>query len=266
MKCVHCGSQQDDGKFCGQCGGELISANESQPASPGLGAVTHSEVKQASVTVNHHSHGNSDSFDKLKDTSRAYGGFFKSYVRQPSQIFLSRSRESTNGFISIGLTLLLIALTFNTILSNLLTYYHYKPSFVSVLIYVSIYLLVLVAAVISSLFLINKFFGTDCAYKDMISIFGIHMTPVAVVSAAAFILSIIKSNDFALLLLVISILLMFYLIPLYIISSLLTRRPKGLDPLYGYLIYIVVVGIVFIVVNSVMLDSAIGQMLEEFMW
>lgn len=278
MKCSQCGFEQEEGKFCGKCGGKLISAAEAEPTNdhvtqaenPNNASVeqetsdqtsTQTERETAASVANQAAETN-ESLEKVKETSRAYGGFFINYLKNPSQIFARQSSELTNGLITIGIVALLTILTFYSLINNAMGEYGYGPSFISVFFNTLIGLVVFIAIVVTLLFLINKLFGTDISYQSVVSIFGAHMTPVAIFVAIAFLLSILKSNMYAILFLMIGLALIISIIPLYIISSLLTKRPKGIDPLYGYLLYILAFIISFSILAGILVDSALGNMIE----
>lgn len=279
MKCSNCGFEQDVGKFCSKCGGEILpqsqdgstkeyvaaseaSSNNEPAASSHVNHQT--STSQAPVTpANSGTNTTNDSLERVKETSRAYGGFFMNYVKHPSQVFTKKSSELTNGLISIGIMVVITLLTFNILIKNQLGGFSgYGPSFMSIFFNGLFGMAIVLGIVITLLFLINKLFGTDSTYKDVVSIFGAHMTPVIVVSALAFLLAIFKSNTFAAFLLFLVLMLIVSIVPLYLISSLLTRRPKGIDPLYGYLLYILAFIITFMIVMSIMIDSALGDMIE----
>lgn len=271
MKCTKCGFQQDEGKFCGKCGGELLPVSKidsmEEVAASAEASMNNSQPPVTPATSEPNA--TNDSLERVKETSRAYGGFFVNYLKHPSQVFTRKSSELTNALISIGLAVLLTILTYNVLISNAFGDYSYGPSFVSVFSNTLIGMAILLAIIITLLFLINKMFGTDGTYTDIVSIFGAHMTPVIIVSAAAFLLAILKSNMFATMLMMIVLMLIIFVIPLYLISSLLTRRSKGIDPLYGYVLYIVATFITLSIVMVILADSALGNMVEildDFMY
>lgn len=269
MKCKSCGFQQDEGKFCGKCGGELLPVSEVHSTEEVAAAeeVNMNNSQPPVTPAASEPNATNDSLERVKETSRAYGGFFMNYLKHPSQSFTQKSSELTNALISIGLAVLLTILTYNVLISN--AFGEYGPPFISVFLNGLIGIGIMTAVIITLLFLINKMFGTDGTYTDIVSIFGAHLTPVIIVSAASFLLAILKSNMFATMLMMIVLMLIIFVIPLYLISSLLTRRPKGIDPLYGYVLYIVATFITLSIVMVILADSALGNMvdiLDDFMF
>src|SRR5699024_9856289 len=110
-----------------------------------------------------------------------------------------------------------------------------------------------------------KLFGTMASYKDIVSIFGVHMTVVVITIGLEFILSIYKANTYPLILVFVAIALMFTVIPLYSISHLLIKEPNNVDPVDGYLIYIFGVSITFVILIGVLLDYTLGNFINNTM-
>ncbi|HLQ73448.1 MAG TPA: Yip1 family protein [Bacillota bacterium] len=277
MECSKCGSYQDSGKFCGTCGGELVaSTKQADDVAKPESEQTESEdsldleVKKETLVVDTpETEGEAnESVEKVKEASRAYGSFFTTYIKSPSDVFSHASKEFTNALINIGIIALLLAFTNYRTISNVMSEFYFDefgPSFFSIFFNVVLGFAIVTAIIISILFVVNKLFGTMASYKDIVSIFGVHMTVVVITIGLAFILSIFKANTYALILVFVAMALMFTLIPLYIISHLLTKEPKNIDPLYGYLIYIVGVSITFVIVIGVLLDSTLGNFINDTM-
>lgn len=258
MKCSQCGNVQEEGKFCGTCGGQLIPSGEQQSAAT-------KEVPSAHTPTN-------DSFEKVKDASAAYWTYFVDFLKQPSLTFSKRPKEAQNGVISIVLAILFFSVTLYNIIKAPLydipagfSTYIEGPSFFSVVGNSLFSLAMIIAIIISILFLINKFFGDgQLTFVDMTSIYGAHMTPFIVFNIAILLLAVINSLTYATVLLSLSFLLITFIVPLYLISHLLTKQSSVIDPFYGYITYIVASGIAFYVITSIFVDTIINQFLGNF--
>lgn len=268
LVCEVCNLKQEEGKFCGGCGGKLIEVpDEMQEVNQVQQPIDEVAVsREVPVAVN-----TREPMEKVMETSKVFGAYFMDYLKHPSRIFSKPERELKNGIIGILILAFLISISFYMLVNN---YTHQVYSylggsssvFLSVFGNALIFIVIAIAIIISILFLINAFFGKAYTFKQMISIYGAHMTPAIVIVGLTFILALLKSNTFGTILLFVTIGLMLTTIPLYIISSLLARNPKGIDPLYGYMLYLISVGIAFSIFISVMLDSAIGGFLDDIMY
>lgn len=271
MQCTECGTYQEEGKFCGNCGGKLQEATE----TPEVSSPESEEAKQPAETSE--VEGNegtvaaseqaNESVEKLKEVSSAYGSFFTHYLKRPADSFNNSENQFINGLINLSIIGVFLAITMHRLISNLVNEVGYGfvegPSFFSTFLSILITYAIVTAIIITILFAVNKIFGTLASFKEIVAIFGVHMTLVVAISALALILSIVKANTFAFILIMITVMLVFSVIPLYIISHLLSKEPKNLDPLYGYLIYIVGVSITFAIVMSIFLDSTIGNFIND---
>ena len=263
LQCNHCGLVQDEGKFCGKCGGALV---ETPGKSLEVQLEQQAASKESPVTVS-----TSEPMDKVLESSKVFWAYFMDYLKQPSRIFSRAEGEFKNGLISILIVAILITLSFYTLVNN----FSYQSfgylsgdlgvKFLPVFGNGLIFIMAAIAIIISLLFLINKLFGTGYRFKEMTSVFGAHMTPAVVMAVVTFILILLKSNTYGYVFLLITLGLILTTIPLYLISSLLTRGPKGIDPLYGYILYLISVGIAFAIFISIVLDSAIGEFIGEIM-
>ena len=212
--------------------------------------------------------------EKVKEQSKMYGSYFMHFVKQPSSIFVRGEREFTNGIISIILVSILVALTLYTFVNNfaratlgnfgdLFMNNYSGPSFMSVFGSTFLFTLASIALVIASLFAISKLFGPAKSFKEIVSIVGAHLTPVIIVGVVALLLILLKSNTYGSVLLSVVIIFTVFVLPLYLISALISKQPRGVDPLYGYVLYIVLFSIVFSIFVSVLADSTVGRYLDE---
>src|SRR5690625_1049943 len=257
--------------FCGECGGELQEATK-KPETPSQEVAVEKQNTEASnVEVKEETAAASEqaneSVEKIKEVSSAYGSFFTHYLKRPADSFNNSENQFINGLINLSIIGVFLAITMHRLISNLINEVGYGfvegPSFFSTFFSIIITFAIVTAIIITILFVVNKIFGTLASFKEIVAIFGVHMTLVVAIAALALILSIVKANTFAFILIMITVMLVFSVIPLYIISYLLSKEPKNLDPLYGYLIYIVGVSITFAIVMSIFLDSTIGNFIND---
>lgn len=262
LTCSECGTEQHEGRFCGDCGGLLIAEGEVEGSSL-------EQMAQAEVVVSQEpptpvtSTGTNDSMDKVMETSKAYGAFFTQYLKQPSLIFSKATDEFKNGLISIAVVAVLLSLAFYHMIK--VDYYGMGSSFLSVAGNALFVIIIFIGIIVSILFVINKFFGENLTFKEITTIYGAHMSPVIILTGVTLLLVVARSLAFGSILLFITMSLITVIVPMYLISSLLTRQSKGTDPLYGFLIYIVSVGISFFIVFAIFVDSVVNQFFGFFM-
>lgn len=272
LECSNCGSKQAEGKFCGSCGGTLIEASAAETA-----VEEHvEESKEQPVQVKEEvaatevpgetavSPSSNEMVDQAVGISKEFGSYFKEYIKAPSLIFAKGESEFKNSLISLAIMSLLFALTLSSLYRNFDVHDVFMmPSAFSIFGTSLLFIVIVTAVILALLFLINKLFGTESSIKKVTSIFGTHMIPVNILALLTLVLALLKSNTAGWSLLFIVFGLVVTAIPVYIISSLLTKRSKAIDPLYGYLLYLVAVSITFIILLIIFVDSAIGNLLED---
>lgn len=270
MICKQCGNEQAGGNFCGKCGARLNGQSLGQTAN-----FSESETGQpagyaqgTSTQVNEH-------VERVKKQSKLYGSYFVNYLKRPSFIFGNEQNEWTNGLISIVLFVFIAALTASVFVRNIIksamhhtgdlfAEFYNGPSFFSVFFNVFLYAAMILILVLLCLFLVNKFFGSNASFKEMIAIYGAHLTAAIIIAVIAFLLILLKSNVYGNILLGIAFLLAVLFIPYYMISSLLTKYAKGIDPLYSFLLYVVIFAIVFSIFIGILADSALGKIADQW--
>ncbi|MDY0409145.1 hypothetical protein [Paracerasibacillus soli] len=120
--------------------------------------------------------------------------------------------------------------------------------------------------VIAVLFVVNLFFGGQVTFREMVSVYGVHMVPVIVIALLSLLLILLNSYSFGGILLMVSLGFILTTVPLYLIASLLTKQSKSLDAFYGYIVYIVMAGIVFLIYFSIIIDSTIGNLIDGYFY
>ena len=130
-------------------------------------------------------------------------------------------------------------------------------SFSSVFLNVAGFVAVCIAVVSFGLFIIGSNFGPSYPFKQTLVLYGSHILPAIVIGLAALFLLLLKSYWYGIFLLIVSLLYVLILSPGYVISVLLSKKPKGIDPLHGYTAYTVLVIILFGVLFKLLGDSAV---------
>lgn len=259
MICSNCGHEQEQGKFCGKCGTkfeeaavdyidnsvtEQVAATQAEPVIP-----TPTQPTEPNIHV-----------ENLKKQSKMYGSYFMQQLKRPSLIY-NRGEEFTNGLISIILLGVLLSLSLYIFMGQLFS--GYGPGFFSFFSSVLVFILFAMGIVISSLFLTNKFFGPQHSFKTIISFYGAHFSPLLIAATVSLLLMLLKSYTFGNLIVSIVFIFALFILPLYLITLLLTKKSTHMDPLYGFSLYIVMFSILFIIYITILADSTIGGYFDQ---
>ncbi|MBO0589676.1 CHY zinc finger protein [Sporosarcina sp. E16_8] len=260
MICSNCGHEQAQGKFCGKCGTkfeevtvayaddsvtERVAATQSEPIIPAP-----AQPAEPNIHV-----------ENLKKQSKMYSSYFMQQLKRPSLIYNRGEAEFTNGLISIILLGVLLSLSLYIFMGEI--FGGYGPGFFSFFSSVLVFFLFAVGIVILSLFLSNKFFGPQHSFKTIISFYGAHLSPLLIAATVSLLLILLKSFTFGNLILSIVFMFAIFVLPLYLISFLLTKKPTGMDPLYGFLLYLVMFTVLFVIFMVILADSTIGGYIDE---
>lgn len=270
MKCS-CGHEQVSGKFCGKCGARLGNTDQSMAVEVPLQS---EQVISNTTTVN-----TSVQLDNLKQKSRMYWSYFLQHLKHPSKSFTNQHNDFTNGLISLIIFAAIFGYTLYKAVDGLLGKLLGGLSFFLDEKYTSIpfssmyfksvlYVAIIMAIVTFALFIVGKYFGPDHSVKKTMEIYSAHALPAIVIVLAALLLIIMNSFTYGIVLLIVSLVYVVLLSPGYVISVLLSRKSKGVDPLFGYTIYSALMTVVIWITlkslwNSSGLKSTIDQ-LKEF--
>lgn len=245
--CSTCGHVQNDGNFCGKCGGKLEGAAEVQAAA----------VSQEQQPVQQ----NSEQLDKLKEQSKMYFGYFMQQLKTPTG-----KTDLKNSLISIGLYILLTVIAvyslINRLFSNSYSYYIESPSFIQIFFYAAIFFIILNAIGVTSVFLTSKFFSENLSFKEVINRFGGYYALPIVLSVVGIVLSFLKSYSIAMICIYFGLIIAFGLIPVFVMIRQLSLKSKGIDSFYAYMFYLVLNVIFGAIIGLLIADSAIGEMLD----
>ena len=244
MTCIHCGNEQRAGRFCGNCG-------------KGLGK--HIVPPSAAVEPNVH-------IEKLKTQSKMYGAYFVEHLKKPSLIHNRGETAFSNGLVNILLLGILIACSLYTFTRGLSE--SMNPGFFSFFGGMLIFTLATMGIALLALVLITTFFGPpqSQSFKAMVGLYGAHLTPLLIGAVVSLLLMFVNSLLYGNLVLGIVFMLSVFLLPLYLISFLLTQKPANLDPLYGFLLYIATFTVLFTLLMTILADSMISDYLTGLLY
>jgi len=199
--------------------------------------------------------------EKLKAQSKMYGTYFMQQLKNPSRP-LEGTEGFTNALISIILFSLLIAGAMYTLIRNV-SWSHVDSAFLTVMASHMAFILALIALVLISLFTINHFFGPALTLKSIVGLYGAHLSFLLISAAASLLFILMNSFTFGAAALTITMSLAIFILPLYLISALLAEKPAGLDPLYGFLLYVAMFSIVLLLFTTIVADSAFREFLNS---
>src|SRR5690625_6008445 len=134
----------------------------------------------------------------MTKTSIEFLSYFTYYLKQPSHILAERGNEFTNGIINIVAMLFLFSLSTYFLFRNFMsaTMGSFSPSvpffpiFGNTLFFTAIFIVLVIAI----LFGINKLFGSEYSFNEIISVYGANLSLTTMVAAAAFSLLLLKAN------------------------------------------------------------------------
>lgn len=267
MACTNCGNEQANGQYCWRCGTRLVvAANGFQDHAQAQNGQT---ISEAAVEVESNVH-----LENVQKRTKEYWTYFVQHVKQPSISLTKKDDEFRNGFISLLLYAAICGFSFYTALkgvsfetvaglTSLIDNVGGGTSFTSVFLNVVGFVAVCIAIVSFGLFIIGSNFGPAYPFKQTLALYSAHSLPAIIIGLAALIFLLMQSYWYGLFLLIISLLYVLILSPSYVISVLLSKKPKGIDPLYGYTAYTVLVIILFGILFKLLGDSAVLSYFSE---
>ncbi|TFD97077.1 Yip1 family protein [Jeotgalibacillus sp. R-1-5s-1] len=270
MICSTCGHTQENGNFCGKCGADLrVQSTEATSTVHKETAATYEQPATAASVAQPNEY-----LEKAKKTSKGYFAYTKNFIKNPSVIFKSGAAEFTNGLISLILFTVLFAFTIYFFvqsiarsmfggMGDLFMNEYAGPSFFTIFSQSFLYTAIYIALIAASLFVVTKLFGTDYSFKQIIAAYGVHMIPSLILIVLSMLLIIMDAYTYGVFFIVLSVLFAIIFVPVYIVSSMLTRKTKSIDPFYGYISYLVLFAIITSVYTGLLADSAMGNLIDE---
>ena len=243
MKCFVCDYQQEIGSFCLICGNKF---EEPILNTEGVISIEKTNRRTSSPTTNVH-------IENTKKKIKEYKSYFIQQLKKPSLTYTRGDAELTRSLISIILFTALLTTSF--FLYNSYLYKGNSPKFIPFFIELFLLVILMMSIVILSLYLINSFFGTQHTVRTLISFYGGQLSPLIISAAFSLLLMLTNSYNYGNILLTISLLLAIFIQPLYIISFTLTKNRTTVDPLYGFLLYLILFTILFVLLLTVVGNS-----------
>lgn len=255
MFCHNCGNKQNNGRFCQKCGTELeISNQESQGELDHTVEVAATDASETQQEANQH-------VENLKKQSKLYGSYFLANLKKPALTHSRSDASLIHPLISIGLLALIISIA--TYIPYAAFNYFYDVNFVSYVIKAFFFMLVIIGIASLSLFVINHFFGPKLNYKAIISVYGAHLSPSIIAAIVTLLLLFLKSYQFGLTLLSLTVIFSFFILPLYLISGLLAEKSVKIPPFYGFMLYVAMSSFLFYIFGRILADSILGGLFEN---
>jgi hypothetical protein len=123
--------------------------------------------------------------------------------------------------------------------------------------------LVLVGIPIISIFIANYVFGPQHTFKEIVSFYGGQLSPLLIGVTVSLFFIFGNLYTYGDILLTLCLIFAIFILPAYIIVSLLTRKFTDVDPLYGLMLYILFFAVVFFLFHIVVADSPIVEYFQN---
>jgi hypothetical protein len=196
LTCTNCGNVQDDGKFCGKCGTPLNTRVEEV------------STKEEAATVVSQLQFDSNANVGTSGSSSQYFTYFTTHLKNPTQIFANKSKQTVNGIITWLLFVALIGLVVYSALDafiqfSLLEDWFYREAFptnyfMKFFTKAALFAAIYTGTIIFILFgLINLFIGPK-TIKWVAQMYGTLLIPAIVMAAVTWLLIILDSYTVAL--------------------------------------------------------------------
>ncbi|WP_345242204.1 DUF6574 domain-containing protein [Pontibacillus salipaludis] len=267
MICTNCNHEQESGKFCGNCGFELSAGDApstpvNQPV-PTPAPATTTAAQAAPPPPN-------ENVERAKAFSRGYFQEVMRYVKQPNQAFSASESQFGHGLLTIGLYLVLFALTIYIAINN-----YYKSSvggffedssipFFNTVVPLAGNLFLVIAGSALSMFVIQLIIQNGQKFKTFTARYGSLLTPFMMLNALSMILAIVGMIEFALILLVLSITIVINFLPPLAIYHYSQASSKSNQSIYWALVAAGASSLISAVIIATRLIMFIEEFLEMF--
>lgn len=247
MQCPNCNHDQVSGSYCSDCGNYLLRHQREVIKDTAI-------ATDAPIVVKDH-------LATLKSQTKLYANYFIRQLKNPSLSYSKGESEFTNAIVSILLFIALFSLSIY--LFAVSQYWSNPPSFLSSFTEVFFVTAVLALTAVLSIFFINIIFGPQHSLKSIISFYAGQLPIIILGTALSVILMSLKSFAFGNGILTVCLLLAVFFIPLYVISSILTSKQENFEPLYGFLLFIILYFALLLMVTMMIGNLTINSYVQN---
>lgn len=262
ITCENCGTLQNEGKFCGNCGKQMIDENKKR-----IEKIVEEKIEPENTQAKEVVPPVKENVYKEKITN--YWHFFKSSLKTPSQ--KSGQENFLFGLITTIIALILFVLVpftlinqlIDTIYSGINTVFGVANNtnglgfsdYLKMLVYLSIFYVITVAI---TFFLVKKL-GTLKSWKDGIVELGSYNTFIIIGSILVLLLIFFNSVQLAMPLLLVITLTFFMLIPLYFASNAYSNKHK-IDKFLRFLITVVIYAVLYYIAYEIVFAKLYNEL------
>ncbi|MGE7977683.1 Yip1 family protein [Psychrobacillus sp. NPDC093200] len=248
MICPNCSHDQVVGNYCSGCGNYLLRHQREA-------------VKESVIATSIPSVAAKDHLATLKNYARQYSSYFIRQLKSPSHAFSKGEGDYSNAVVSILLFVALFCISIYLFTIN--QHWSNPPSFLSSFTEMYFVTIILVVIAVLSIFFINTIFGPQHSFKSIISFYGGQLPILLIGATLSLILMFLKSFSFGNGILTICLILAILFIPLYIISAILTSKQESFEPLYGFLLYIVLFFMLMLMITMMIGNLTINSYVQN---
>ncbi|MFJ8064781.1 hypothetical protein ACIQYS_09125 [Psychrobacillus sp. NPDC096426] len=202
--------------------------------------------------------------ENMKKKSKQYSTYFMKQFKYPSRAFEEGEKDFSNGLLSILLFAIVYTISLFLVVNR--NYFGESLGFFPFFVQIMLLVFLLVGIVIFALYIANNFFGSPNSLKAIISFYGGQLSPVVVSVGVSFLLMAIQSFTYGNFVLIVSFIFALFVLPLYLVSFLATKKAPGLDPLYGFILYIAVFVLLFLILVTILAGTMLGTYLDRMIY
>lgn len=261
LVCTKCNNQQEDGKFCGECGGpvELMAAGSQENTTEQESVVQGSATQAATVETSQAQ----PTADAVKSGLQNYWSYFITKLKNPSRAFQTDEGQFVNGLVTIGLYAIIYALSLyflaNSLLSAFGSYYTESIPFFSILSRLVFLIVIIFAITFGSAFIILKIGKVQASFKTLITQYGSVIVPFTALNVVAMIGGLIGSVQLTSISIMLSMLFAFIFIPVLFVYEKLTAANHA-QRLYLSLATLILIAIISFVLGDAVLVNLMDSL------
>ena len=268
LTCSNCGTKQNSGKFCEECGGPLemeqtaVTADTTVPVNPpSEGAQQSAATSTSAVNAEQGTKQTQETVEAIKGGLSNYWSYLLELVKNPTTAF----QTGTNNFVNGLVTLILFAVTYSLSLYWLANSFFKNTfggfmeeslPFFEINSRLVIGIIIILAITLGSVFAITKLAKHTDGFKTILAQFGSLVAPLLALNLIAIIGGLSSSVALTMIPLVISNILAFAIIPvLYVYEKSSQVNNKGQKVYHSFLVLIMITVITYILGNSILSNT-----------